>query len=308
MMPAAPDDLYAEVRQPACDKILDSVTYPFTAFEQSWPFPGCDQVAIAAGEADPPPFHAYTKGEIQQILNEAIQRPKGEGRQTPYDHIFSFCGSIIEQAKKVVDAAKDAGQKYKGPDPKLMQAIVDGGIKQLPQTLKPFGDWGWYAWCSYLRLIVKSRPYFKLGSPRTDLKKLDLRGTATGEIWIKYPWWNCYHWCFEWDKVIKCDRILSVTPTVDVKADAYANCAANGATVYLRGAFDKLVLDYPILDQINLAGIANLALRSKLVYVYDASQMIETIPILKSRFTVDKISLPNSASGIDVSVTIRKLP
>jgi hypothetical protein len=302
---AGTNDLYAEVNQGACDKLLDSVTYPFTAFEKSQGFPGCDNLAVA--DIEPLPLHLYTKTEVQNLLKEALDWPKGENPSI-YDDVFAFCGSIIEQAKKVVDAAKSAGSDYNGPDPKLMQAIVEGGIQKLPQTLKPFGDWGVYAWCSYLRVIVKDRPDFQLALPQTDFNKIDLRITATGELWFKHPWWNCYSWCSRWEKVIKCDRIASVTPTIDIAADAYATFKANGSIVEGRAGFKKLRLDYPILRDIPLEGIANLALGNKPVFVYDASQLIETVPVLKSRFTVDKVSLAAKAKGIDVGVTIRKVP
>jgi hypothetical protein len=213
--------------------------------------------------------------------------------------VFAFCGSIIEQAKKVVDAANSAGAKCKGPDPKLMQAIVEGGIQKLPQTLRPFGDWGVYGWCSYLRVIGKKKPDFQLGLPETDFNKISLRITATGELWFKFPWWNCYSWCFEWEKVIKCIRVASVTPTLDIAADAWARFNAKGPIVEAYAGFNKLRLDYPILRDIPLEGIANLALRGKPVYVYDASQLIETVPVLKSRFTVDKVTLADKSKGID---------
>lgn len=307
MAKAGTNDLYAEVNQGACDKLLDSVRYPFTAFEKSQSFPGCDHVAAADLHMEPLPFHVYSQHEIQDLLHEAIKRPKGE-RPSIYDDVFAFCGSIIEQAKKVVDAANSAGAKYKGPDVKKMQAIVEGGIEKLPQTLKPFGDWGVYAWCSYLRVIVRERPNFQLGLPETDFNNIRLRITATGELWFKHPWWNCYSWCFHWEKVIKCDRVASVTPTLDIAADAYATFKANRAIVEARAGFKKLRLDYPILRDIPLEGIANAALGDKPVYVYDASQLIQTVPVLKSRFTVDKVSLADKSKGIDVGVTIRQLP
>ena len=75
----------------------------------------------------------------------------------------------------------------------------------------------------------------------------------------------------------------------------------------MRGVFDKLRLDYPILDQIPLEGLANLALRNKTLFAYDAAQLIATVPVLKSRFTVDSISLPASSNSLPVSVVIRQV-
>lgn len=77
--------------------------------------------------------------------------------------------------------------------------------------------------------------------------------------------------------------------------------------MYVRGEFDSLRLDYPILDKIPLEGIANRALADRLVYVYDAAQLVETVPVLQSHFTVGSISLPPTASGISVGVTLRQV-
>jgi hypothetical protein len=306
MAKAATDDLYAEVNQGACDKLLDSVTYPFEAFEKSNDFPGCDKMGLV--ELEPPPVYEYTKAEVQQLLDQAVKQHSKGDRPSLDDDVFSFCGSIIEQAKKVVDAANSAGNKYKGPDLKLMEAIVQGGIQKLPQTLIPFGDWGVYAWCSYLRVIVRQKPHFQLGLPETDFKNIRLRVTAKGELWWKHPWWNCYHRCFEWHKVIKCDQHGHVKPTLNIAADAWAKFDAKGPIVEAYAGFDKLRLDYPILKKIPLEGIANSALRGKPVYVYDASKLIESVPVLKSRFTVDKVTLADKANGIGLGVRIRKVP
>ena len=181
---------------------------------------------------------------------------------------------------------------------------MKGGIKNLVNTL---GDWGLYAWCPYLRVVLKRKPQLNLGSPRIDLTNISITVTATGELWAKYPWWNCYQWCTSWKKVIKCDRIASLTVSPDIRAAAHANCESTGSRVYVRGEFDSLRLDYPILDKIPLEGIANRALADRLVYVYDAAQLVETVPVLQSHFTVGSISLPPTASGISVGVTLRQV-
>jgi hypothetical protein len=295
---AGPGDLYAEVHQSASDKLLGSVTYPFTVFERKQDFPGCPNLAMARVGA----FYQYTLKESTQLLTNAV---KGAApTKAINDQVYSFGGSIIEQAKKVLDAANTAGQKYKGPNKKQLQAIVEGGIPNLVHTLS---DWGLYAWCPYLRVVARTEPSLTLASPRIDLTNVKINVTATGELWAKYPWWNCYEFCTSWKKVIKCDKIGSITVSPDIKAAAHANIEASGSIVTARGVFDLLRLDYPILDKIPLEGIANDALGSKLVYVYDASQLVETVPVLKSRFTVGTITLPGTSGGISVGITLRQL-
>jgi len=296
-------DLYAEVEQSACDKLVGSVSYPLKAFEKKQDFPGCSKMAAR----DDGPFYEYSKQEIKKMLKASLAYVKDlpkESAPSVQDDIYSFAGSIIEQAKKVLESANSAGAEYEGPKPKDMQAIVDGGIEGLVDTL---GDFGLYAWCPYLSVVVKQKPQIKLGAPRIDLNGIGVEVTATGELWAKSPWWNCYKYCFKWEKVYKCIRIGSLTVSPDIKVEAHANVEASGSRVYVRGEFDKLRLNYDILDKIPLEGIANKALRDKLVFVYDAAQFIATVPILQTKFTVDSLVPPASSSGISVGIVLRQL-
>lgn len=298
-----PHDLYAEVQQSACDKLLGSVSYPLNAFEQRQDFPGCSKLA-AQGDAH---FYEYTNQEIKKMLKASVAYVKDtsdNSEPSVHDEVYSFAGSLIEQAKKVIDAANSAGTDYEGPDKKEMQAIVDGGIEGLVDTL---GDFGLYAWCPYLRVIVMRQPQIILSSPRIDLDGISVEVTATGEVWSKYPWWNCYRGCTKWEKVHKCRRIGTLTVSPDIKAEAHANVETKGSRVHVRGEFDKLRLDYNILDKIPLEGIANRALQNKLVFVYDAAQLIAAVPILQTKFTVDSLVLPASSSGISVGIVLRQL-
>jgi hypothetical protein len=131
--------------------------------------------------------------------------------------------------------------------------------------------------------------------------------TAGAELWAKYPWWNCHNWCFKWEKVIKCDRIASITVSIDLAADAHADVNATGPLVAIQAAFDRLRLDYPILDKIPLEGIANAALANQLVYVFDASKLVASVPVLGSKFKVDSVSLPPSRDSIPVGVNIKQI-
>lgn len=297
-------DLYAEVQQSTSNKLLNSVGYPFKVFEKRQDFPGCSKLAAK----DNDPIYEYSKDEIKVMLKNSVtgvkNRAQNESAVSVNDQVYSFAGSVIEQAKKVVDVANSSGADYEGPDKKEMQGIVDGGIEGLVDTL---GDFGVYAWNPYLRVVIKKQPTIALRSPRIDLTGISIEVTATGELWAKYPWWNCYKWCTQWEKVHKCDRIASLTVSPDVIADAHANIEASAARVFVRAEFDKLRLDYEILNKISLEGIANDALRDKLVFVYDAAQLIATVPVLQSKFAIESIALPATQSGIGVGIVLRQI-
>lgn len=300
-------DLYGEICQSSANKVLGSVSYPFTAFEHRENFPGCTTIAAQKEGA----FYTYTASEAKKMLADCVKYVKtaSSGKRVPPNSsinfdLYSAAGSLVEQAKKALDVANESPKDYEGPSKKRLQAIVDGGIEGLWETL---GDFEFYAWCPYLRVIVKQRPQLKLASPRIDLTGVLVEVTATGELWWKHPWFNCYRWCTKWDKVIKCDKIGSITVSPDLRAEAHANVEADGTRVKVRAEFDRLRLAYKILEKIPLEGIANRKLRDKLIYVYDAAQLVATIPVLQSKFAVSSIALPSISNGIGVEVTIRQV-
>lgn len=301
---ATGNDIYVEIQQSTVDKLLASVQFPFQVLERRQDFPGCSSLAAIAESG----FYQYSKEETRTLLSSAVAQVRRRVDPHPTglsvaDQIYSFGGGILEQAKRVLDIASTS-QEYEGPAKSELQDIVDGGIEGLAETL---GDFGLFAWNPYLRVVVKSRPTVSLSSPRIDLDGVRIEVTATGELWAQYPWWNCYRWCTKWEKVRKCDRVARLTVSPDIAADAHATVSARSALVIIKGAFDRLRLDYDILREIPLEDAANAVLKDKLVYVYDASQLIATVPMLQSRFSVEKISLPPHPSGIGVGVTLRQI-
>jgi hypothetical protein len=255
---AAKPDLLAEVAQSSSDKLLSSVSYPLKAVERWMNFPGCARLA----KDDDAEMYTYSTKEKAELLAKALEYVKKGDRDrsnhTVYDGVYSFGGSMIEQHRRVLDALEGAGNDYEGPPRKELQNVLDGGISGLVKTI---GDWDLIAWCNYLRVVIKKQPSITLASPRIDLKGVSVNVTAGAELWAKYPWWNCHNWCFKWEKVIKCDRIASITVSIDLAADAHADVNATGPLVAIQAAFDRLRLDYPILDKIPLEGIANAASR-----------------------------------------------
>lgn len=295
-------DLYAEIKQSVCDKLLSSTSYPFKALENRQNFPGCSNLAAKYKDS----FYELSKKEIKDLLNSSLAtvRSRSNNTQSVHSQVYSFAGSIIQQAKSVIDAASSAGADYEGPEVKEMQEIVNGGIESLTETL---GDFGIYAWNSYLRITIDAKPSILLKSPRIDLNGINIEVTATGELWSKYPWWNCHKWCTKWEKIHKCEKIASLTVSPNLKAEAHADIQTQGARVNILVEFDKLRLAYDILDKIPLEGIANRELKGKPVFIYDASQLVTTVPVLGSKFSIDSISTPPSPDSIGVAVTLKQI-
>lgn len=298
------DDLYGEVNQTACDKLLGSVKYPFVLFDRQESFPK----TLGEATIEDGGFYRFTDAETDELFKAAVNEAGTRGEATVHDQVFAFGGGILQQAKVMLDALTAKPDEFEGPSKEELERIINGGIENLGANLRGFlGDWGIYAWCPHLRATVKSKPSIKLQSPRIDLSGLRMEFRATGELWAKYPWWNCYKWCLKWKKVTKVDRIASITVTPDVAIDAHARISAKAAQVFAEGKFDKLRLDYDILRKIPLEGLANRAVAGKEIAVYDGSQLVATVPLLKSRFTLDKITLPAKPDAIGVGVTVRQV-
>jgi hypothetical protein len=100
-------------------------------------------------------------------------------------------------------------------------------------------------------------------------------------------------------------RLASITVGVTFNADAFATVQSNGAEVLVYAKFNKLRLGGDIFDQIPLEGLANAVLGNKPVFVYDAGKLVETVPLLGSKFAVKSVDLPPNPSGISVGVDIK---
>lgn len=301
----AANDLFAEVNQSACEKLLSSVSYPFVVMERKEDFPGCRSIRTWR-ESE---YYRYTDDEVDEMFRACVQNVRDRGTSTENtidDDLLAFGGAIIQQAKLILDAVDRDG--YEGPTRQQLETIVDGGVEALGGNLRSvLGDFGIYAWNPHLKVTLKSKPTLRLASPRIDLDGVRLEVLAKGELWVKYPWWNCHKWCLKWVKVIKCDRIGSITVSPDIAADAHADLSSRGTRVYAKAQFDRLRLDYPILKEIPLEGLANSVLGKREMEIYDASKLVASVPVLNSSFGVDSITLPPSTDSIGVGVDIKQV-
>lgn len=295
-------DFSASIQQQAVDKLLDSTHYPLVAVDKREDFPGCDKVAAELGQI----VYKYSKVESKALLKEAVSAIKSDklSANSLSSALYSEAAAIIEQCKRASIAAKEAGKEYEGPDPKEYDAVVNGGVVGLIDTLS---DVEFYAVCTRLKVTIRKRPQIKLSSPRIDLSGIKLEILATGELWAKYKWPNCYRWCTKWEWVKKCKSVASITVSPEIRAKAHCTLSTQGARVLAKAKFDELRLDYHILDKIPLEGLANSALDGKPVVIYDASKLIAAVPVFQSSFGIKSISLPSDPSGLTVAVEIAEI-
>jgi hypothetical protein len=304
----ASSDLSATVSQSSADKLIKSVAYPFTVFDQSWPFQGR---VVSGAEAD----YEYTQAEIKKMLGAAQKRSPQQTLPAPNDSpedqvsgdIVAAASTVIESAKACLNArdeAEKAGKPFVGPSRALVQGILDGGVAGLA-SIRGIQIKAHLAW---LKVVVTNQPNLSLGVPTIAMSNVNVLVSATGELWWYHPSFHCSHWCFNWSVTWGWDRIASLTINgVKLAIAAHANVSAQGTLIIASGVIDRLRLDYPILRDIPLEGFANSALSGKLVYVFDAGQYLATVPVLNSHFAVADITLPASASQIEVDITIKQV-
>jgi hypothetical protein len=185
-----------------------------------------------------------------------------------------------------------------------MKKILDGGVVGLAS----YRGTQLKAHLAWLRVCVGQKPSLTIGSPQVSIQNLKVDVSATGELWWYYPIPHCSSWCLDWSITWAWTRIASITiRDIRIAADAHADTSVDGTKVKVTGVFDRLRLDYDILRDIQLEGIANSVLGSKPVFVYDASQLVATVPVLGSHFGISAIDLPSSIGSIEVDVSVKQV-
>ncbi len=313
----ATSDLSAEVGQSTVDKLIDSVDFPFTIVEKSKSFPGCNKSSFNQINIENDALYEYKAKEIDRLFKNAVSQPddlgflgtkqeirdQGDILDIVNNELLSVGGTIIEQARKALDVATNDPSNYQGPSVKELTDIIDGGVEKLTTR----AGFGLYAWGKYIRVNLEKKPSIKLQSPKIVLNDIEVEAKATGELWASYKWPKCYRWCTRWKIVTKCSRIASVTMTVKVKANSHIDIHTQGAKVLAKLVIDYLALNYPVLDKLDFSSLANKGLKDKAVFVFDAGQLVATVPVIEKDFKAAQVRLPSSADSVKVEISIVKV-
>jgi hypothetical protein len=304
-----------EVRQNMMDELLDATAFPLTIVEHTTPFPSsryglAGSLSKEMAMEEDPSVYFLNDEEVDQLLQDADgflpdSRKAPDAKDEVTEGILFEGGRIVQEAKDLLrrmDADPDV--QVEGITKAELEAIVNGGVKELRKSL---GRFPIAFHCPLLRVQVLKRPSVSLGVPTTKLADGKVKVTATGEMWIKVPKIVCKRWCTRWSITWKWVRAASITVSVELSVAASVNVFADGPRVVMRAAIDRLRLDYPILRNIPLEGIANRILGGKLVYVFDASRFVASIPVIETKFTVGGINLPTSTGAITVEVDATKI-
>ncbi|MBS0188716.1 MAG: hypothetical protein JSS51_11645 [Planctomycetes bacterium] len=321
-------DLAVRIEQSAVDALLDATSFPVKVVEHREPFKPDRTESISASRAEEGTFdlsHTSAKQLFQRASKWASGQqskwPTGSSSSAPADEetqllaaIASSGGQVLESAKACLRAAEESAD-YSGPPKALLQRILNGGLEKLPETLAEVDRAAstralgikFKVHCSQADVWVEKRPSASVASPRFDLKDIRLKGGARGELWWYHPTFHCSWLCFKWSVTWGWDMILAVHPQgIRFEGEAHADLATDAATVKCYGRCDRLRLDYPILREIPLEGLANRFLDGKPVFVYDATKLLPSFPVIGTSLDIKAIEIPKTSGAIEVIAQVEK--
>lgn len=313
---AQSQDLKAEVHQTAFDKVLNSVAYPFTVFEKSYPF---KTVPGPPGRIPPQDENLLTKvlskEESTDYFEWAVEN-RGPVQASPVTDIDNIYRQALQvewelmkaEIQKLIDEynrnSSTPGYTFPLTDYtiKELKTISEGTVKQAIEVFnnKEVSAFGIKVHLAYFRLSLDNKPALTVQSPTFSVQDLAVIPTATGELWVKVPVFRCCPIRITW----KWKRIASLTIAPKFNTGAKVTFRVKALKVVGTGEVTNLVLDYPILRELELKAIANRILAGKEFELYDASAFVASLEYINTHFRIESISIPQNSNGVTIVVNI----
>lgn len=285
-------DIYAAVEQSMVDKVINDARYPVVILDQSWPFNPSVVNTLA---------HVIGSDEVAKLIKEA------EGKDcsaSPGDLACRAQQAQVERRLRIEtvrELKKQAGASWAGPS--------DADLDRLADRSSPI-----QAHLAHLKVAVRSAPSIQISGTATSVKGVRVAVDATGELWVEYPKWICTKMCsigpvkfccgghFELDWA----KVATVTVNdVHIGIDATITLIVDHLAVFAQPHVDRLVLDYDILRDINLAGFANDALKNQQLQVIDAGKIVAALPYINTKYGVKSLALSgNKEIRIDITAQL----
>lgn len=308
-------DLTTTIDQSAFTKILDAADIPMVLFEHREPFPGLLNTTSDDFAYNDSTDKNYTYEETKNLFKWAVNDAKITGLEDDKNNIFRGAireawRNLYQEVNNVYNQAttdtRTTNEDFSLKDlEKLKNELYKGNVDNVFSFFetklagaKAFAK----IHLAYARVDLLDRPVIDVNSPDFAIGNVRVRATATGELWLKLPYVSC---CplragFRWVKT------ASVTVSPVIGAAAAVHFSIESLKVMATGRFTRLFLDYPILRDINLAGIGNHYLSSKQFELYDVSKFVASIPYIDKKFAISTIDLPAQTHGVKVDITITK--
>jgi hypothetical protein len=293
---AGNSDIYAAVEQSAVDKVVRDAVYPITLIDAWYPFGG--------------DIEAHDQVLSGAEVKSALEKAKSTDCKTHYQELeCRVLQAHVERTQRIEDVRRakneliKGGGTWKGPTDKELDALEQGDF---PVKLH----------LAHLKINLLRPPAISISGTTTSINGVSIAVDAIGEVWVEYPAWICTKTCSIGPITICCEGHfesrwfkLAEVPVNDVRiaVDGAITLTVDGLVVYGVPSVSKLVLDYPILRDINLAWFANQALAGQRLAIIDASKLVAALPYINTNYAIQTISVSGNGE-IRADITIKKVP
>lgn len=319
-MIAKAQDLRADVNQSTFTKVINSICLPMTIFEYR------DDFKRIVPNTDEPTFFAdsLTTTSLTAEKSRALYKAAVEDRTPVREEDAVVEDSLRMEWERVIQEINQIVQDHdrKRPDDVPEVSVEGYTIEELrkikgatvEETIRFFeakerGAFALKAHLAFFRLNLNEKPALQVASPSFGMGNIKVEPTVTGELWTKIPEFRCCRTvlgiCVCVRVSWKWKRIASLTVSPNIGADAEVKFSESQLKIVAKASFRRLYLDYAILRELNLAAIANYALRDKSFEVYDASQFVASLPYINSKFHIESISLPAKPDGVTIQLNVK---
>lgn len=294
-------DLLATIDQTTVDKLVAATSFPLTLFVHDEPFPKL-LLQDDPGQADVP---IETIIDIVKKIEQATE--SSAKAQDPIERelitqIAAAERALFDAARRVIPAQTDP--TYDAGKAEAIRKFIAGGLEELKPGLQERGWPRWKVHLRYARVRVLEAPTLRIGVPNTTAADFRAEVLVTGELWFYGPrptWDWPWNWPIEWQ------RWASATVRPTITGRGYVALQTDGHLVMGKGVVQDLRIQVPILNLINLAGVANGQLAKQRKVVYDTRKLVVAIPLIGETFHVASIRLPEGTGRITVEVNVAKI-
>ena len=297
------EDVATTIYQSAVDKVLTSISYPYTAFDgpgsREWGCIGIQETSELIRRLNSKRSAEYSADEVK--LAEAINSAKEET-----DRIIQY-----------VQSGKLGGGAPPLADLIAMREFWEGKRSDVPSTLKRGCCTGLQYRVDHLLIDVTQRPNVSLGQARINIQKVNLYVKG----WISFRT-GMQFWCFDcWLPCVLCScsphPCCWISPSVQIRpssaiiASAYLQpqqVSANGNPEI--GFFLHFIhLNLNWLKIVDWGWIVNhYVLKDKPLAKISLSDLGFDITQIKRRVTVSSIRFIDEPNSLPISITIEVEP
>jgi hypothetical protein len=286
---SAQTHVFGGVTQAAVDKLINEASYPVTLVDQSAMY-----LKYKAERTI-----VLTEAQVNDLVREA------EAVGCPNKNARLACAAREQRLKlerTIAEARKlreEAGNKWEGESVADLEASARGCF-EMRIVIR------------HLRIDLVDAPTIAVSGAGINVADVHLSTDVTVQLQSKLPQFVCDKPC----PIIKCcwghfhcnDWVPVLTVTlndVNTTTSAVIDLATSGAKVLGTPRLTKFTINVPILGDVDITGLVNLFLKPKQTTIYDAGELVASIPILNTTYKIQSLVLTGT-NELRVDVLLQK--